>query len=47
MIINKIMKINVDRVLMLIENLKISFDAMDVMYINKISIPPRKIKKRE
>lgn len=31
----------------LIENLNISLDAIDVMYINKISIPPRKIKNKE
>lgn len=31
----------------LIENLNISLDAIDVMYINKINMPPRKIKNRE
>lgn len=31
----------------LIENLNISFDAIDVIYINKISIPPKKIKNKE
>ena len=31
----------------LIENLNISLDAIDVMYINKISIPPKKIKNSE
>jgi hypothetical protein len=40
---NKRDKIN----LILIENLNISFDAIDVIYINKINIPPKKIKKRE
>jgi len=34
-------------ILKLIENLKISFDANEVMYINKINIPPIKIRKRE
>lgn len=34
-------------VLKLIENLNISFDAIDVIYINKINIPPRKIKNNE
>jgi len=29
------------------ENLKISFEARDVMYINKINIPPIKIKNKE
>lgn len=31
----------------LIENLNISLDAIEVMYINKISIPPKKIKNSE
>lgn len=31
----------------LIENLNISFDAIEVIYINKISIPPKKIKNKE
>ena len=31
----------------LMENLNISFDAIDVMYINKINIPPKKIKNKE
>lgn len=31
----------------LIENLNISFDAIDVMYIKRINIPPKKIKNRE
>jgi hypothetical protein len=30
-----------------IENLNISFDAIDVIYINKISIPPKKIRNKE
>lgn len=33
--------------LILIENLNISFDAIDVIYINKINIPPKKIKNNE
>jgi hypothetical protein len=39
--------INIDKVFILIENLNISFDAIDVMYINKINIPPKKIKNNE
>ena len=31
----------------LIENLNISLEAIEVMYMNKISMPPRKIKNRE
>jgi len=31
----------------LIENLNISLDAIEVMYINKINIPPKKIKNKE
>lgn len=31
----------------LIENLNISLEAIDVIYINKINIPPRKIKNNE
>lgn len=31
----------------LIENLNISFDAIEVIYINKINIPPKKIKNKE
>lgn len=31
----------------LIENLNISFEAIEVIYINKISIPPKKIKNKE
>jgi len=31
----------------LMENLNISLDAIDVMYINKINIPPKKIKNKE
>ena len=31
----------------LIENLNISLEAIEVMYMNKISIPPRKIKNNE
>lgn len=31
----------------LIENLNISLEAIDVIYINRISIPPRKIKNSE
>lgn len=38
-VINKIFKF--------IENLNISFDAIEVMYINKINIPPKKIKNKE
>lgn len=34
-------------ILVFIENLKVSFEAKDVMYINKISIPPIKIKNKE
>lgn len=30
-----------------IETLNISFDAIDVMYINKINIPPKKIRNSE
>lgn len=33
--------------LKLIENLNISFDAIDVIYINKINIPPKKIRNKE
>ena len=35
------------KIFKLIENLNISFDAIDVMYINKINIPPKKIKNKE
>lgn len=35
------------RILKLIENLNISFEAIDVIYINKINIPPKKIKNKE
>lgn len=31
----------------LIENLNISLEAIEVIYMNKISIPPRKIKNNE
>lgn len=31
----------------LIENLNISLEAIEVMYINKINIPPKKIKNSE
>jgi hypothetical protein len=35
------------KIFKLIENLNISFEAIDVMYMNKISIPPKKIKNKE
>lgn len=35
------------RILKLIENLNISFEAIDVIYINKINMPPKKIKNKE
>lgn len=47
---NKNIKKNIKKeviILMLIENLNISFDAIEVMYMNKISIPPKKIKNNE
>lgn len=34
-------------VLKFIDNLNVSFEARDVIYINKISIPPIKIKNKE
>lgn len=46
-IINLIIITNIDKLLRLIENLNISFEAIDVIYINKISIPPKKIKNKE
>lgn len=47
-IIEKNIKIkNINRIFKLIENLNISFEAIDVIYINKINIPPRKIKNKE
>lgn len=42
--INKVFK-NINKKLIL--KLNCSFEAIEVMYINKISIPPKKIKKRE
>lgn len=45
-IIEKYIKINVN-ILKLIWNLNSSFEAIDVMYINKINIPPIKIKNSE
>lgn len=42
------MKIKYIKVLKkLIFNLNFSLEAIDVIYMNKISIPPKKIKKRE
>ena len=35
------------KILIFIENLNISLEAIDVIYINKISIPPKKIKNKE
>lgn len=35
------------KILGLIENLNISLEAIDVIYINKINIPPKKIKNKE
>lgn len=43
----KIINISIESVLILIENLNISFEAIDVIYINKINIPPKKIKNKE
>lgn len=34
-------------ILKFILKLNISFEAIEVIYINKINIPPKKIKKRE
>lgn len=47
---NKNIKKNIKKeviILILIENLNISFDAIEVIYINKINIPPKKIKNNE
>lgn len=47
---NKNIKKNIKKeviTLILIENLNISFDAIEVIYINKINIPPKKIKNNE
>lgn len=47
---NKNIKKNIRKeviILILIENLNISFDAIEVIYINRISIPPKKIKNNE
>lgn len=47
---NKKIKKNIKKeviILILIENLNISFDAIEVIYINKINIPPKKIKNNE
>lgn len=47
---NKNIKRNIKKekiILILMENLNISFDAIEVMYINKINIPPKKIKNNE
>lgn len=38
---------NLEIILKLIENLNISFEAIDVIYINRINIPPKKIKNKE
>lgn len=40
-------KINEKIIFVLIENLNISFEAIDVIYMNKINIPPKKIKNKE
>lgn len=44
---NIIVKINNNKNFLLIEKLKISLEAIDVIYINKINIPPKKIKNKE
>lgn len=44
---NKKIKKNVNKILIFKENLNISFDAIEVIYINKINIPPKKIKNKE
>lgn len=35
------------KIFKLIENLNISLEAIDVIYINRINIPPKKMRKRE
>lgn len=44
--INNKIKIGV-KIFKLIENLNTSFEAIEVIYINKINIPPKKIKNKE
>jgi len=47
---NKNIKKNIRKeviILILIENLNISFEAIEVIYINKINMPPKKIRNNE
>jgi hypothetical protein len=43
----KIIMKNINIILIFNENLNISFEAIEVIYINKINIPPKKIRNKE